>query len=120
MPIVASVVASVAVNMTALQVFATRHDRVYLLGFSMDRGLLAWIVIGLLAGWIAGTITRGRGFGCIVDIILGLVGAVIGGWIFTRLGIATWGFLGSLAAATASRSSLCTTARRTKSRPASP
>ena len=100
MPILANAVASVFVNMTALQVFATRHDRVYLLGFSMDRGLLAWIVIGLLAGWIAGTITRGRGFGCIVDIILGLVGAVIGGWIFTRLGIATWGFLGSLAAAT--------------------
>jgi uncharacterized membrane protein YeaQ/YmgE (transglycosylase-associated protein family) len=95
-----TVVASVVVSITALQVFATRHDRVYLLGFSMDRGLLAWIVIGLLAGWIAGTITRGRGFGCIVDIILGLVGAVIGGWIFTRLGIATWGFLGSLAAAT--------------------
>ena len=100
MSMLANVVASVFGNMAALQVFATRHDRVYLLGFSMDRSLLAWIVIGLLAGWIAGTITRGRGFGCIVDIILGLVGAVIGGWIFTRLGIATWGFLGSLAAAT--------------------
>jgi uncharacterized membrane protein YeaQ/YmgE (transglycosylase-associated protein family) len=62
--------------------------------------LIGWIVIGLLAGWIAGQITRGQGFGCIVDIILGLVGAVIGGWLFTRLQIPAWGFWGSLAAAT--------------------
>jgi uncharacterized membrane protein YeaQ/YmgE (transglycosylase-associated protein family) len=61
---------------------------------------IAWIVIGLIAGWIAGHVTRGRGFGCIVDIILGLIGAVIGGWIFTRLGIVAWGFWGSLASAT--------------------
>lgn len=72
-------------------------------GFAVSvqtRGFLSWIFIGLLAGWIAGHITRGRGFGCVVDIILGLIGAVIGGWIFTRLGILTWGFWGSLAAAT--------------------
>ena len=54
----------------------------------------------LLAGWLAGKIARGRGFGCITDIILGLVGAVLGGWIFTRLGIVSFGFWGSLAAAT--------------------
>jgi len=65
-----------------------------------SRGWIAWIIIGLLAGWIAGTVTRGRGFGCLVDIVLGLIGAVIGGWIFTRLGITTLGFWGSLAAAT--------------------
>jgi uncharacterized membrane protein YeaQ/YmgE (transglycosylase-associated protein family) len=63
-------------------------------------GFLSWIVIGLLAGWIAGHLTRGRGFGCIVDVILGLIGAVVGGWIFTRLGIVALGFWGSLAAAT--------------------
>jgi uncharacterized membrane protein YeaQ/YmgE (transglycosylase-associated protein family) len=62
--------------------------------------LIAWIIIGLIAGWLAGTISRGRGFGCFVNVILGLVGAVIGGWIFSRLGIAAWGFFGSLAAAT--------------------
>ena len=62
--------------------------------------LIAWIIIGLIAGWLAGTISRGRGFGCLVNVILGLVGAVIGGWIFSRLGIAMWGFFGSLAAAT--------------------
>jgi uncharacterized membrane protein YeaQ/YmgE (transglycosylase-associated protein family) len=63
-------------------------------------GIFWWIIIGLIAGWLAGTIARGRGFGCITDVILGLVGAVIGGWIFSRLGIVTFGFLGSLAAAT--------------------
>jgi uncharacterized membrane protein YeaQ/YmgE (transglycosylase-associated protein family) len=62
-------------------------------------GFISWIVIGLLAGWIAGHLTRGRGFGCVVDVILGLVGAVIGGWLFTRLGIVALGFWGSLAAA---------------------
>jgi len=62
-------------------------------------GFISWIVIGLLAGWVAGHLTRGRGFGCVVDVILGLVGGVIGGWIFTRLGILALGFWGSLAAA---------------------
>jgi uncharacterized membrane protein YeaQ/YmgE (transglycosylase-associated protein family) len=76
---------------------AVQH--LYYFGVS-SRGLLGWIIIGLLAGWIAGHITRGRGFGCIVDIVLGLIGAVVGGWIFTKLGIVLWGFWGSLAAAT--------------------
>jgi uncharacterized membrane protein YeaQ/YmgE (transglycosylase-associated protein family) len=66
------------------------------------RGLVGWILIGLIAGWLAGKIARGRGFGCITDIILGLVGSVLGGWIFSRLGIGNdyGGFLYSLAAAT--------------------
>jgi uncharacterized membrane protein YeaQ/YmgE (transglycosylase-associated protein family) len=63
-------------------------------------GFISWIVIGLLAGWIAGHLTRGRGFGCVVDVVLGLIGAVVGGWVFTRLGIVALGFWGSLAAAT--------------------
>lgn len=75
------------------------HGHTYLVGIE-SRGLLAWVIIGLLAGWIAGVITRGHGFGCLVNIILGLVGAVIGGWIFTRLGIPSWGFWAGLAAAT--------------------
>ena len=66
-----------------------------------QRGLLGWLVIGLLAGWLAGKIARGRGFGCIGDILLGLIGSVIGGWIFTKLGIVHENtFLFSLAAAT--------------------
>jgi uncharacterized membrane protein YeaQ/YmgE (transglycosylase-associated protein family) len=65
-----------------------------------QRGLIGWILIGLIAGWLAGKISRGEGYGCIADIILGLVGSLLGGWIFTRLGIFGGGFLFSLAAAT--------------------
>jgi uncharacterized membrane protein YeaQ/YmgE (transglycosylase-associated protein family) len=65
-----------------------------------QRGLLGWIVIGLIAGWLAGKIARGAGYGCITDIILGLVGSVLGGWLFMKLGILGGGFLYGLAAAT--------------------
>ncbi len=65
-----------------------------------QRSLLGWILIGLLAGWLAGKISRGEGYGCLTDIVLGLVGSLLGGWIFTRLGIFGGGFLFSLAAAT--------------------
>ncbi len=64
------------------------------------RGLLGWIFLGLVAGWLAGKLSRGRGYGCLTDIILGLIGSVIGGWIFTKLEIFGGGFLYSLAAAT--------------------
>jgi uncharacterized membrane protein YeaQ/YmgE (transglycosylase-associated protein family) len=64
------------------------------------RGLIGWILIGLIAGWLAGKIARGRGFGCIGDVVLGLIGSLIGGWVFTKLGIFGGGFLYSLAAAT--------------------
>ncbi|HWX39084.1 MAG TPA: GlsB/YeaQ/YmgE family stress response membrane protein [Candidatus Sulfotelmatobacter sp.] len=66
----------------------------------VPQSVIAWVVIGLLAGWIAGKVSRGRGFGCIANILLGLVGAVLGGWIFTKLGIERFGFIYSLAAAT--------------------
>ncbi len=65
-----------------------------------QRSLLGWILIGLLAGWLAGKISRGEGYGCLTDIVLGLVGSLLGGWIFTRLGIFGGGFIISLAAAT--------------------
>jgi uncharacterized membrane protein YeaQ/YmgE (transglycosylase-associated protein family) len=43
--------------------------------------IIAWIVLGLIAGWLAGVIMRGGGYGIIGDIILGIVGAIIGGWV---------------------------------------
>jgi uncharacterized membrane protein YeaQ/YmgE (transglycosylase-associated protein family) len=75
-------------------------DRVF--GVAIDRGFLSWIFLGLIAGWLAGKISRGRGFGCLTDILLGLIGSVLGGWIFRKLEIGTGagGFLYSLAAAT--------------------
>lgn len=66
----------------------------------MQQSLLGWIIIGLIAGWLAGKVTRGAGFGCLADVVLGLVGALLGGWLFTRLGLFGGGFLFSLAAAT--------------------
>ena len=64
-------------------------------------GLLWWLLLGLIAGWLAGKLSRGQGFGCIGDIVLGLIGSVIGGWIFSKLGIVHENtFLFSLAAAT--------------------
>jgi uncharacterized membrane protein YeaQ/YmgE (transglycosylase-associated protein family) len=41
-------------------------------------GCLAWVAAGLIAGWLAGLVTRGEGFGCLGDIVLGLVGAFVG------------------------------------------
>ncbi len=84
---------------TLLSSLSLLQERVVDLRIS-QRGLISWIVIGLLAGWLAGKIARGAGFGCITDIILGLVGSVVGGWVFTKLGIFGGGFLYSLAAAT--------------------
>lgn len=75
------------------------EEKVYVVEW-WPRGLLAWIFLGLLAGWLAGKLSRGRGYGCIADIVLGLLGSVIGGWVFTKLGIFGGGFFFSLAAAT--------------------
>jgi len=43
--------------------------------------IIAWIVLGLIAGWLAGIIMRGGGYGIIGDIVLGIIGAIVGGWI---------------------------------------
>ena len=48
-------------------------------------GILSWIVVGLIAGWLAGMVMRGGGYGVIVDIIVGVVGGLLGGWIATSL-----------------------------------
>jgi uncharacterized membrane protein YeaQ/YmgE (transglycosylase-associated protein family) len=61
------------------------------------RSLLGWLIVGFLAGWLAGLLTRGRGFGCLGNVAVGLVGAVIGGYLFDSLGIrGPVGFVGSL------------------------
>lgn len=65
-----------------------------------SHSIFLWLLMGLLAGWLTGKLTRGRGFGILADLILGLIGSVIGGWLFEKLGIDFYGFVGSLAAAT--------------------
>jgi uncharacterized membrane protein YeaQ/YmgE (transglycosylase-associated protein family) len=52
-----------------------------------SHGLLAWLVIGAIAGWAAGSLVKGGGFGLIGDIVVGIIGAVIGGWLAGKLGI---------------------------------
>lgn len=72
----------------------------HILSVYIPQSVIAWVVIGLIAGWLAGKVSRGRGFGCIADIILGMVGAILGGWIFSKLNIQGGGLLFSIAAAT--------------------
>ncbi len=60
-------------------------------------GILSWIIVGLIAGWLAGQVMKGGGYGMIVDIILGILGGIVGGWVFGLLGI--WpgrGWIGSI------------------------
>jgi uncharacterized membrane protein YeaQ/YmgE (transglycosylase-associated protein family) len=60
-------------------------------------GFLAWIIVGLIAGWLAGQVMKGGGYGVVVDIILGLLGGILGGWIFEKSGVSTGGgMIGSI------------------------
>jgi uncharacterized membrane protein YeaQ/YmgE (transglycosylase-associated protein family) len=59
----------------------------------MEHGIIVWLIIGAVAGWLAGKIVEGGGFGLIVDIIVGIVGAFIGGWLAGALGISIGGGL---------------------------
>ena len=51
-------------------------------------GLLYWLIVGLIAGWLAGVVMKGGGYGMLADIVLGILGGILGGWIFSKLGIA--------------------------------
>jgi len=64
-------------------------------------GILAAIVIGAIAGWLAGLIVRGAGFGLIGNIVVGIIGALVAGWLLPQLHIAlASGMLGSIVDAT--------------------
>jgi len=53
---------------------------------------LLWeIIIGILAGFLAGQIVKGSGMGILIDLLVGIVGSILGGWIFGLLGLATYG-----------------------------
>ncbi|MFY9624880.1 MAG: GlsB/YeaQ/YmgE family stress response membrane protein [Rhodoplanes sp.] len=54
-------------------------------------GLIIWLIVGAVAGWLAGLIVRGYGFGLIGNIVVGIVGALIAGWLLPRLGIVIGG-----------------------------
>jgi uncharacterized membrane protein YeaQ/YmgE (transglycosylase-associated protein family) len=63
---------------------------------------LIWeICVGILAGFLAGKIMRGKGYGVLMDLLLGLVGALVGGFVFSLLGLYSYGLVGQLVIATA-------------------
>jgi uncharacterized membrane protein YeaQ/YmgE (transglycosylase-associated protein family) len=67
----------------------------------MVHGLIAWLIIGAIAGWLAGSLMKGGGFGLLGDIVVGILGAVVGGWLFGFLGIGLGGgLIGSIITAT--------------------
>ncbi len=53
----------------------------------MVESVLAWLVVGAIAGWLAGLIVKGGGFGLIGNIVIGIIGAVVAGWLLPQLGI---------------------------------
>lgn len=63
--------------------------------------LIWFLLVGLIAGWLAGVLVKGGGFGVVGDLVVGVVGALIGGFIFGTLGV-SWGggLLGSIVVAT--------------------
>ena len=66
-------------------------DAVFVNGNGRTMGIIAWLVVGLVAGFIGSKIVNKRGEGLLLDIVLGLVGAFVGGFVFSLLGIHTDG-----------------------------
>lgn len=62
--------------------------------------LLWFLIIGAVAGWLAGQLTKGSGFGIWGNLVVGIIGAVLGGLIFEAVGLAAYGVCGSLIMAT--------------------
>ena len=57
-------------------------------GKTMDvQSIIIWLIVGAIAGWLAGMVVKGGGFGLIGDIVVGIIGAFIAAWVFPRLGI---------------------------------
>lgn len=56
--------------------------------------LIAFILIGAIAGWFAGQVMKGAGFGLLMNIVLGIVGSVVGGWLFDLFDVQTFGGAG--------------------------
>jgi uncharacterized membrane protein YeaQ/YmgE (transglycosylase-associated protein family) len=68
-----------------------KHSEEAILG-----GLIYWIVVGLIAGWLAGNVMKGGGYGVVMDIVLGIVGGVVGGFVFSLLGLHADSLIGQI------------------------
>ena len=62
-------------------------------------GIIWWIVVGLVAGWLAGQVMKGGGYGVLADIVLGILGGILGGWLFGQMGIGAGSTIGSIVVA---------------------
>ncbi len=62
----------------------------------MIHGILWWIIVGLIAGWAAGKVMKGGGYGVIADILLGIVGGILGGWVVGLFGFGAGGLTWSI------------------------
>jgi uncharacterized membrane protein YeaQ/YmgE (transglycosylase-associated protein family) len=62
-------------------------------------GIISWLIIGLIAGWLTGLFFKGQGYGILMDLILGLIGAFIGGLIVSLVATGPVGFWGSIVVA---------------------
>lgn len=58
--------------------------------------IIIWLVVGAVAGWLAGQIVKGHGFGLVGNIVVGIVGAFIAGWLLPNLGLGLTGLVGSI------------------------
>ena len=62
--------------------------------------LIWFLLVGLVAGWLAGKLMKGSGYGVVGDIVLGVVGAFVGGFLFRLIGISAYGTIGAIIVAT--------------------
>jgi uncharacterized membrane protein YeaQ/YmgE (transglycosylase-associated protein family) len=69
-------------------------------GTSFIVGLIVWIIVGGIAGWLASNIVKGGGMGLVGNVVLGIVGAIVAGWLLPLIGL---GLGGGIIGATASR-----------------
>ena len=58
--------------------------------------IIIWLVVGAVAGWLAGQVVKGHGFGLVGNIVVGIVGAFLAGWLLPNLGLGLTGIVGSI------------------------
>lgn len=61
--------------------------------------IIVFLLVGLIAGWLASLVVTGRGFGVIGDVVIGIIGALVGGFIFSAVGLGPYGIPGSIVTA---------------------
>jgi uncharacterized membrane protein YeaQ/YmgE (transglycosylase-associated protein family) len=62
--------------------------------------MIWFLIVGIVSGWLAGVVSRGGGFGLWGDLITGIVGAYVGGFLFNMMGISAYGMIGSIVVST--------------------